>query len=133
MQDLVAGILRAMGYHTAVSEAGPDRGFEIFASPDGLGLQEPRIFVEVKHRAASKGAPEIRSFLGARQPGDRCLDVSTGGFTWEAREEAERSSIPLRLVTMQELRVLLLEHYDNLDGETRALVPLPRLFWAVDP
>lgn len=132
MQDLVAGILRAMGYRTTVSEAGPDRGFDIFASPDGLGLQEPRIFVEVKHRVASMGAPQIRSFLGARQPGDRCLYVSTGGFTREARYEAERSPIPLRLVAMQDLRWLLVEHYDNLDGETRALVPLRRLYWPAD-
>lgn len=36
MQHLVAGILRAMGYRTTVSEAGPDRGVDIFASPDGL-------------------------------------------------------------------------------------------------
>ncbi len=50
MQELVAAILRAMGYKTRVSDAGPDRGVDIFASPDGLGLQEPRIFVEVKHR-----------------------------------------------------------------------------------
>lgn len=133
MEELVAGILRAMGYRTTVSDAGPDRGFDIFASPDGLGLQEPRIFVEVKHRNASIGAPQIRSFLGARQPGDRCLYVSTGGFTREARYEAERSSVPLRLVTMQELRWLLLEHYDKLDGETRALVPLRRLYWPADP
>lgn len=112
---------------------GPNRGFDIFASPDGLGLQELGIFVEVKHRVASMGAPEIRSFLGARQPGDRCLYVSTGGFTREARYEAERSSVPLRLVTMQELRRLLLDHYGNLDGETRALVPLRRLYWPVDP
>ncbi|MFC1707989.1 restriction endonuclease [Planctomycetota bacterium] len=46
MQELVAGILRAMGYRTRVSDPGPDRGVDIFASPDGLGLQEPRIFVE---------------------------------------------------------------------------------------
>jgi restriction system protein len=53
MQELVAGILRAMGYRTQVSSAGADRGIDIFASPDGLGLQEPRIFVEVKHRAST--------------------------------------------------------------------------------
>lgn len=133
VQDLVAGILRAMGYRTTVSESGPDRGVDIFASPDGLGLQEPRIFVEVKHRAASMGAPEIRAFLGGRQPGDRCLYVSTGGFTREARYEAERSAVPIHLVTMQDLRRLLLEHYDHLDAEARALVPLRRFYWPVDP
>ena len=71
MQELVAGILRAMGYRTQVSLPGSDRGgTDIFASPDGLGLEEPRIFVEVKHRKGSTmGADEIRSFLGGRRTG----------------------------------------------------------------
>ena len=37
----------------------------------GIGLEEPRIFVEVKHRTETKmGAKEIRAFLG-RKPGDK--------------------------------------------------------------
>ena len=50
MQELVAAILRAMGYKTRVSPEGSDRGKDIVASPDGLGLSPPRIKVEVKHR-----------------------------------------------------------------------------------
>lgn len=109
MQDLVAGILQAMGYKTRVSPKGSDRGVDIFASPDGLGLQEPRIFVEVKHRATTQiGAPEVRAFLGGRRPTDRCLYVSTGGFSREARYEADRANVPLHLVDMPELPSLQL-------------------------
>ena len=129
LQDLVAGILRAMGYRTRVSEPGPDRGVDIFASPDGLGLAEPRIFVEVKHRAAAIGAPDVRAFLGGRRPGDRCLYISTGGFTREARYEADRSAIPVELVAMPALRALLVDFYESLDLETRRLVPLRRIYW----
>ncbi len=50
MQELVAGLLRAMGYKTRVSPQGSDRGRDIVASPDGFGLEQPRIVVEVKHR-----------------------------------------------------------------------------------
>lgn len=133
MQDLVAGILRAMGYKTRVSPRGSDRGVDIFASPDGLGLQEPRIFVEVKHRANTQiGAPEVRAFLGGRRPTDRCLYVSTGGFSREARYEADRANVPLHLVDMPALRMLLLEHYEQLDAETRRLVPLTKLYWPID-
>ncbi|HMB53743.1 MAG TPA: restriction endonuclease, partial [Thermoanaerobaculia bacterium] len=42
IQELVGGLLRAMGYQTEIAEPGPDRGVDIFASPDGLGLEEPR-------------------------------------------------------------------------------------------
>ena len=131
MQDLVAGILRAMGYHTRVSPEGADRGVDIFASPDGLGLQEPRIFVEVKHRSGAMGADEIRSFLGGRRAGDRCLYVSTGGFTKDAKYEADRANVPLTLVTLTRLRELLVQHYENLDSVTRTLVPLERLYWPI--
>ncbi len=56
MQEVVAGLLRAMGYKTRVSESGPDRGKDIVASPDGFGLEEPRVHVEVKHRNGQMGA-----------------------------------------------------------------------------
>lgn len=131
MQELVAGLLRAMGYRTRVSEVGPDRGVDIFASPDGLGLQEPRIFVEVKHRDNTIGAEKIRAFLGGRKHGDRCLYVSTGGFTKDAQYEADRASVPVTLITLPRLRQLMVDHYDRLDAETRALVPLRRLYWPV--
>ncbi len=131
MQRLVAGILRAMGFQTRISEKGPDRGVDVFASPDGLGLREPRVFVEVKHRSGAMGSQQIRAFLGGRNPGDRCLYVSTGGFTKDARYEAERSQIPIMLLTLEDLRVQLLTHYENLDPPTQALVPLQRVYWPV--
>jgi restriction system protein len=110
--------------------AGPDRGVDVFASPDGLGLQEPRVFVEVKHRPRETiGAPAIRSFLGGRHTGDRCLYVATGKF---ARYEAERSQIPLTLVDLPELASLFLRHYETLDAETRDLVPLVHVYWPLD-
>jgi restriction system protein len=130
MQELVAGLLEAMGYRARVSPDGSDRGVDIFASPDGLGLEQPRIFVEVKHRLGKTiGAQEVRSFIGGRQMGDRCLYVSTGGFTREARYEADRSTVPLRLLSLPDLRELLTEHYPKLEAGIAALVPLEKIYW----
>jgi restriction system protein len=130
MQSLVAGILRAMGYKTKVSIGGGDRGKDIIASPDGLGLQQPRIFVEVKHRKDQMGAPEVRKFIGGRNAqNDRCLYVSTGGFTTEAKYEAERSNVPLTLVDSDDLVELLVEYYELTDAETRTLMPLRKTYW----
>lgn len=65
MQELVAGILRGMGYKTQISPEGPDRGKDIIASPDGFGFEHPRIIVEIKHRrATAMGSQDIRSFTG---------------------------------------------------------------------
>ena len=129
MQEIMAGILKAMGYKTRVASPGPDRGVDIIASPDGLGLEQPRIRVEVKHRAGAIGATELRSFIGGLTQSDRGLYVSTGGFTREARYEAERSNIPLTLIDIDELADLLIRNYDNADSETKALVPLKKLYW----
>lgn len=128
MQELVAGLLRSLGYKTRVSEAGPDRGKDIVASPDGFGFESPRIVVEVKHRKGAMGAPDVRKFLGGRHPQDKGLYVSTGGFTREARYEAERANIPLALMDLDDLVKSLLEQYEKLDLETQQLVPLKRIF-----
>lgn len=130
MQELIAGLLRAMGYRTRVSPEGADRGKDIVASPDGLGFEDPRIIVEVKHRPKeSMGGPAVRSFLGGRQTGEKGLYVSTGGFTKDARYEAERANVPLTLLTLDEVVDLLIENYDRLDDSSRILIPLRRLYW----
>lgn len=133
VQELVAGILRAMGYRTTISPRGSDRGVDIFASPDGLGLEEPRIFVEVKNRpTTSMGAQEIRSFLGGRSARDKCLYVSTGGFTKDARYEGDRANIPIMLLGLVDLRKLFLEYYEKMDEEARSLIPLKRVYVLAD-
>lgn len=132
MQDLVAGILRGMGYKTLVSPRGADRGKDIMASPDGLGLENPKIMVEVKHRTASMGSQEIRSFIGGLRPGDKAIYVSTGGFSKDAKYEAERSNIPLTLIDSDMLVSLIIQHYDKFDPDTRALIPLKKVYWPVD-
>lgn len=131
MQELVAGILRGMGYKTRVSPKGPDRGMDIMASPDGLGLESPRIIVEVKHRKGTMGSEKIRSFTGGLRGGDKGLYVSTGGFTQEAKYEAERSNIPVALVDSDELVRLIVQYYDHFDAETKALIPLKKIYWPV--
>lgn len=133
MEELVAAILRGMGYRTRISPKGPDRGVDVMASPDGLGLEEPRIKAEVKHRRkTSMGSQAIRSFLGGLREGDRALYVSTGGFSKEAKYEADRSNIPLTLVDLDELATLVVIHYENFDLEGRALIPLVRVYWPAE-
>lgn len=129
MQEMVASLLRALGYRTLVSPAGPDRGKDIIASKDGFGFEPPRIVVEVKHRRGAMGAPEIRAFLGGRHSQDRGLYVSTGGFTREAYFEAERASTVTHLMTLDDLARALTENYDRLDERGRSLLPLVRVYW----
>lgn len=75
------------------------------------------------------GASDIRSFLGGLRGEDRGLYVSTGGFTKEAHYEAERAAVPVHLVNLDLLATLLVQHYDQMDNDGRALVPLIRFYW----
>ncbi len=129
MQELVAAVIRSLGFKTRISPRGPDRGKDIFASPDGLGLEEPRILIEVKHREGQIGAQEIRSFLGGFRPGNKGIYVSTGGFSKDAKYEAERANFPLTLIDIDHLVELIISNYDNFDMEGRSLVPLRKIYW----
>jgi len=129
MQELVAGLLRGMGYKTMISEAGPDRGRDIVASPDGLGLQDPVIIVEVKHRSGQMGSKEVRSFLGGLRERQKGLFVSIGGFSKEARYEAERSKESCQLIDLHTLVRMISQYYDNFDMDTKELVPLTKIYW----
>ena len=57
------------------------------------------------------------------------LYVSTGGFTKEARYEADRANVPVRLLDLDGLVKLYVGSYDKADEETRALLPLTRIWW----
>jgi restriction system protein len=128
LQKLVAGILRAMGYKTIISEGGPDRGKDIEASPDGLMLTEPRILVEVKHRSGQMGAKEVRSF-GSVLRQQKGLYVSTGGFSKEAKYEAERCEKQITLIDADRIVQLIIQNYDNFDVDTKLLIPLSKIYW----
>lgn len=87
--------------------------------------------VEVKHRSAAMGSQEIRSFLGGRHTNDKGLYVSTGGFSKDARYEAERAPIPLTLMDLDDLVNALLEHYEKMDVDMQRLIPLRKIYWPV--
>jgi restriction system protein len=130
MQQLVAGILRAIGYKTRIVPKGPDRGKDIEASPDGLMLKEPIILAQVKHREYTQmGATEIRNFQSTLRGTKKGLYVSTGGFTKEAKYEAERSNEQLTLVDADRIVELIIQNYDKFDVETRLLIPLSKIYW----
>lgn len=92
MEELTAGPLRTMDFHAHVNAKGAGGGRDVVASPDALGLESPHIVAEVKHRKGPMGAPAVRSFIGGLGANGSGLYVSTGGFSKDARIEADRDS-----------------------------------------
>lgn len=130
MEKLVAGLLRVLGYKTRMTSRGSDLGSDIMASPDELGLAEPRIKVEVKTRTKEKiGAPDIRNFIGGLRDYNKGIYVSTTGFSKDAVYEAERANFPITLINLDWFVELLISNYDALDIETKSLVPLKKIYW----
>ena len=77
------------------------------------------------------GAPEIRFFLGALRDNDRVLYVSSGGFTNDARYEAESAKNHVEPLNLDELVDLVIENYENFDNEARVLVRLRSVYWPI--
>jgi restriction system protein len=55
--------------------------------------------------------------------------VSTGGFTKDARHEADRGSIPVVLLDRDDLSNEIVRHYGEMDMEARSLIPLTKIYW----
>jgi restriction system protein len=131
-QGLVAGVLRAMGFRTQESSPGQDLGVDILAHPDAFGFELPRIKVQVKHRKGAASAPEIRQLIGTLQVGENGLFVSTGGFTQGALREPG-SGAKVTLVDHDKFTEFLLEHYEKLEPEYKALIPLRKVYIPTKP
>ena len=125
-QDLVAALLRGMGYHVNwVAPPGPDGGMDIVAHLDPLGAQGPRIKVQVKHRADKAAADELRSFMSLLGDQDVGIFVSSGGFTSSASAEARaEKNRRLTLIDLEKLFDLWVEHFDKLSEVDKRLLPL---------
>lgn len=131
-EKLVAGVLKALGYKTRFTNRGPDMGSDIIASPDELGLEEPKIKVEVKKRTKDKiSAPDIRNFIGGLRGHHKGIFVTTSGFSKEAQYEAERANFSITLIDSDWLVELIVSNYESLDPESKALVPLRKIYWPV--
>lgn len=125
LQDMVAALLRAMGYHvTYIAKPGRDRGLDIIAYRDALGTVLPRIKVQVKHRDQI-GRPEIEKFVGVIRASDIGIYVSSGGFSPEARSEARtHRTHDLTLINLQDLIGLWTRHYGSIGENDKHFLPL---------
>lgn len=132
-QDLVAGLLRAMGYHVAwTSPPGKDGGIDVIAWSDPLGTRPPYLKVQVKRykEGAKNTVEEVRSFLALLGDGDVGLFVTTSGFTKDAVQEARKQEKrKITLIDLDRFFDLWVEHYPKLDDTARRRFPLQPIYF----
>ena len=128
-QEIVAALLRAMGYHTPfIAPKGKDGGVDIIAYVDPLGAQTPRIKVQVKHKPDTViGAPDVRALLGIMRDGDIALFVTSGTFSPDARTTATTSPKFVRLIDGNEFIEMWQEYYDKMSDDDKNMLPLKRI------
>lgn len=131
-QDLVAALLRAMGYHTSfIAQKGKDGGIDIIAYQDPLGIQKPRIKVQVKHYPETPiGVEVIRSLKGLINHGEEVgLFVTSGRFSNEAERFAREANVHIKLINGEELISLWQEYYSKMPDEDKSLLPLQAIYF----
>lgn len=128
-QDLVAALLRGMGYYTPfISPRGKDGGFDIVAYKDHFGSMAPRIKVQVKHGEQKVTAKQVRELIGIlKKEGESGLIIATGGFTSEAENEIGKSQKHIEKIDLNNFISLWEEYYDNMKEEDKMLMPLRRI------
>lgn len=132
LQDLVAALLRAMGYYTPfIAPKGKDGGLDVIAYQDALGIKSPRIKVQIKHRDAVATAHEIRALLGLLiQDKDVGMFVSTGGYSSDAKLAARHAQTHIELIDLDKLISLWQDFYCKLsDADKNRLRLKPVYFY----
>lgn len=130
-QDLVAELIKAMGYHVSwVAPPGKDGGIDIWAAPDVLGTQSPRIKIQVKRQQQAVTVDGLRSFLAVLGDGDVGLFVATGGFTKDAEYEARtQEKRRISLINLERFFDLWVEYYPKLSDQARRRLALKPIYF----
>lgn len=129
---LVESILKAQGYTTYRSPEGADGGADILAGAGPLGFGSPRLCVEVKSESSPIDRPTVDKLLGAvgKFNAQEGLFVSWSGFKSNVQKELAASFFRVRLWGQKELLEQIFTHYEQLDDDLKAELPLKRL-WTV--
>lgn len=123
----VAHLLEAMEYRTQVASEGPDRGIDIIAHKDPLGLEPPIIKVQCKSTEGKIGSPDVSSLLGTLAHNELGLFVTLGRFSPDA-VNLGKDRTNLRLIDGQDLVDLVLEHYESFGPEYKRKLPMRRVY-----
>jgi restriction system protein len=133
LSQLVDAVLVADGWTTKVSPPGPDGGVDILAGRGSLGLDSPRLCVQVKSQNSPADVTVYRTLQGSMQSykAEQGLLVCWGGFNKVVLNEAKQGHFTVRLWESGDLVSAIYRTYDKLPAEIQAELPLKRVWMLV--
>ena len=134
LTKLVAAILEAQGKQVRVSPPGADNGIDILAGSGPLGLESPRVVVQVKSGREMVDQPTLQSLIGTISDtnADFGLLVSWAGFTQPVQRRFNELYFRVRFWGRKEIIDNLYSTYALLPEAIRAELPL-RQTWTLVP
>jgi restriction system protein len=133
LAELVEAVLKAEGWVTKLSPPGPDGGVDIFAGRGSLGLDQPRLCVQVKSQTSPCDVTVYRTLQGSMQTfkAEQGLLVCWGGFNKVVQAEAKQGYFSVRLWESTDLVEAIYLNYEQLPAEIKAELPLKRVWMLV--
>jgi restriction system protein len=130
---LVDAVLRADGWMTRVSPPGADGGVDILAGRGALGLDAPRLCVQVKSQNTAADVTVYRTLRGTMGAfkAEQGLLVCWGGFNKAVHREAREGHFAVRIWDSGDLVEAIYRNYEQLPAEIQAELPLKRVWMLV--
>lgn len=131
---LVEAVLVAEGFICERKPPGADGGVDILAGRGPLGLDAPRLVVQVKSDSAPVGDPVVQTLQGAitRFNADQALLVAWGGVNRNAQRFLETTKFTIRVWNASDLIQALLRTYTSMPGDIRSELPLKQIWVPVE-
>jgi restriction system protein len=133
LATLVDAVLRADGWVTKLSPPGADGGVDILGGRGPLGLDDPRLCVQVKSQNAPADVTVYRTLQGTMQTfkAEQGLLVCWGGFNKVVLAEAKQGHFTVRLWDSSDVVEAVYRTYEHLPAEIQADLPLKRVWMLV--
>ena len=129
LATLITALLTAEGFRCVESPPGPDGGIDVVAGRGPLGLDSPRLLVQVKS-GGQIGHPVVTQLQGVMSThgADQGLLVAWGGLTKPAHDALKSQQLRIRVWEAADVVEAVLRSYERLSEDIRTKLPLKRVW-----
>jgi len=131
-QNLVLELLRAEGFEADEAPAGADGGVDITAGRGLLGLESPKLIVQVKTGQVGSEVVSQLNGLVSTQGADYGLLVTWAGLSKPARDAVRHQRFKVKVWDSASVIDAVLRNYDRLPEAITGRVPLRRVWMLKD-